>query len=141
MDIEQRNKLAELVFDIKENITDDQYKQLMETIGNTQNYEHAKYVKLTYLDCEYIDNDDDDQDDFTESRLRRLVETKIVQVYGHDEAAPDTICMILALNDSRLRVHELTFFKNRTPEGSDCECFIQLSATRWIHPLKITVIE
>ena len=144
MDTEQRNKLAELVFEIKENITDNQYRQLMETIGNTQNFEHAKYVKLTYLDCEYVidtSNDDDDHDNFTVSRLRRVFETKIVQVYGHDEACPDVFCMIRALKDSRLRVHELTFFKNRMPEGRDCKCFIQLSATRWIHPLKITVVE
>ena len=144
MDIEQRNKLAELVFEIKENITDNQYRQLMETIGGTQNYEHAKYVKLTYLECEYIDtvpSDGDDDHVFAHGRLRRVVETKIVQVYGGDEAAPEVIYMRRALNDCRMHVHELIAFKKRMPEGSDCHCHIQLLDTRWIHPLKITVIE
>lgn len=83
----------------------------------------------------------DDLDDFNHHRLKRLVETKIVEVYGHlDAEPPEEFTLRWSLNDSRLHVLELSFFKHKMPEGCLCCCFIQFNEKRWIHPRKMTVI-
>ena len=113
----------------------------------------AKFVKLTFIKCEYFggylenpeEEEEFDRDGFTQVRLRRVVETKIVEVYGHDDAgSPDEFGMQFgmhrSLNDSRLHVGELTIFKDRMPLGDSAYCYIVLDSARWIHPLEMTVI-
>ena len=147
--------MADIIFDIKDSITDNQFKLLMETLGGREqepDWENVKVVKLTYIYCEYVDVNVylADREDiciarggplrgFIWPRLKRLVKTKIVEVYGND-AEPQESLSTTSLNYSRLHVSQLKRFKRNLPEGCASDCWLQLDQTRWIHPLDLTVI-
>ena len=105
MEIATRNKLAELLFDIKKDIPDGTYIQFMNILGkkeNIPNFNDVQYVKLTYFHHEYLDParflDEDEFDAldcvcFKAHRINRTVRTQILEL--SDDVSPGTIGMSL----------------------------------------------
>jgi len=160
MEIEQRDKLAELIFDIKDTIKDGQYKALMETLGKKEvepDLENMRMVKLQYIDCTHIDAYDyltecetemcirsdehsDEMGEFKQERIHRVVKTQIVEI--HRESDDDWCRLSEALEDSRLHLNQLAIFRKNMPHVSrPGSCFIYINDKRWIHPLKYTVLD
>ena len=162
MEIEQRNKLAAIMFDIKHKIKDGEYKEFMDILGKKEvepNIENIRIVKLHYIDCEYInvdglldeeerdilyDRDGHDIDDiygFKQERLRHSYnKTQIVEIFGNlsfeDDETVDTLFQ--AMKDSRLHVNQLKTFVYQMKHGNST---MRIHAYRWIHPLKYTVMD
>ena len=162
MEIEQRNKLAAIMFDIKHKIKDGEYKEFMDILGKKEvepNIENIRIVKLHYIDCEYInvdglldeeerdilyDRDGHDIDDiygFKQERLRHSYnKTQIVEIFGNlsfeDDETVDTLFQ--AMKDSRLHVNQLKTFVYQMKHGNST---MRIHGYRWIHPLKYTVID
>ena len=106
MEIEQRNKLANVMFDIKHKIKDGEFKQFMDILGKKEpelDLENIRMVKLTYLQCTYKDpteymddgehvtfvdlrcHSDDMEGHLKLNRLKQTMKTKIVEVYGTED--------------------------------------------------------
>ena len=164
MEIEQRNKLAALMFDIKHKIKDGEYIQFMEILGKKEaepNLENIRIVKLHYIDCEYInvdglldeeerdilyDRDGHDIDDiygFKQERLRHNGKTQIVEIYGKLEENETEGCLAKAMRVSRLHVTQLRTFVQELKYGNSNKTLepMRIDPTRWIHPQKYTVMD
>jgi len=163
MEIEQRNELAALMFDIKDKIKDGEYKQFMEILGKKEaepNLENIRLVKLHYMDCEYLNvdglldeeerdtyyNREGDTDDiygFKQERLRHENKTQIVEIYGKLEENETEGCLAKAMNVSRLHVTQLRTFVQELKYGNSNKTLkpMRIDPTRWIHPLKYTVMD
>ena len=101
MEIEQRDKIAAIMFDIKHKIKDGEYKEIMDILGKKEpepNLENIRLVKLHYMDCEYLnvdglldeeeqdilydrEGDTDDIYGFKQERLRHNGKTQIVEIW------------------------------------------------------------
>ena len=168
MEIEKRNKLATLIFDIKDSIKDEQYKQLMETLGKKEaepNLENIRLVKLYFIhyevhergdhlnDCEIDTLDEAECDccrkEFCQERLTSTVKTRILEVYGEGNDSsnrPES-------DISNGRIH--TWFLNHLIKAVnrykniDSENITEVNHYRelwltdksWIQPLKYTVLD
>ena len=102
MEIEQRNKLAAIMFDIKHKIKDGEYKEFMDILGKKeaepdlenirlvkiyfQHYEvHERHLHLTDCEIDTLDGANCDccnEPGFTRERLTCTVKTRILEVYG-----------------------------------------------------------
>ena len=161
MEIEQRNKLAHIMFDIKHKIKDGEYKQFMDILGKKEvepNIENIRIVKLHYIDCEYLNVhnllDEDEQDilydrdgecddiyGFKQERLTHSYnKTQIVEIYGNLSREDDETVHTLfqAMKDSRLHVNQLKTFLWQMKHGNST---MRIHTYRWIHPLKYTVMD
>ena len=167
MEIEQRNKLAAIMFDIKHKIKDGEYKEFMDILGKKEaepNLENIRIVKLHYIDCEYLSpfqvldaqegewllnlghsNDCDDMFEFKQERLRREVKTQIVEIYGKLEEQFGDCSISKAMRNSCLHVTQLKVFISQTdymkPDQHEGSQQMTIHDTRWIHPLKYTVMD
>ena len=163
MEIEQRNKLAAIMFDIKHKIKDGEYKEFMDILGKKEaepNLENIRIVKLHYIDCEYIDvtrlldpeehdilhdtcgRDVDDMFGFKQERLRHNNKTQIVEIYGKLEAndePEDSLCK--AMRESRLHVTQLRTFVHQVIHRHSIDRSMRIHPNRWIHAQKYTVID
>jgi hypothetical protein len=164
MEIEQRNELAAIMFDIKDKIKDGEYKQFMDILGKKEpeiDVENIRLVRLYYIHYEYLhplsilseEEYDTLQDDgiceFKQDRLKRRVKSKIVEVYGK---LNDTgvFCREKDLDNSKIHVYQLRHFIKKVKEMNriedaesiqDVRPYTCLSDTCWIHPLKYTVMD
>jgi hypothetical protein len=160
MEIEQRDKIAAIMFDIKHKIKDGEYKEIMDILGKKEpepNLENIRLVKLHYMDCEYLNvdglldeeerdtyyNREGDTDDiygFKQERLRHKNKTQIVEIYGNLSRDDDETVGTLfeAMKNSRLHVNLLETFVYQMKHGNST---MQLHSYRWIHPLKYTVMD
>ena len=165
MDIEQRNKLANIMFDIKHKIKDGEYKQFMDILGKKEpepDLENIRMVKLTYLQCTYKDpteymdkveldtfvvlhrNSDDMRGNLKFSRLDQTMKTKIVEVYGtedrNEHANP-----YADLAHSRIHIQSLKAYLKDLKTLRDANIlnptpFFLLTESRWIYPLKCDIL-
>lgn len=162
MEIEQRDKIAAIMFDIKHKIKDGEYKEIMDILGKKEpepNLENIRLVKLHYIDCEYInvdglldeeerdilyDRDGHDIDDiygFKQERLQHSYnKTQIVEIYGNLSRDDDETVGTLfeAMKNSRLHVNLLETFVYQMKHGNST---MRIHINRWIHPLKYTVMD
>ena len=157
MDIEQRNKLANIMFDIKHKIKDGEYKQFLDILGKKEpepDLENIRMVKLTYLQCTYKDPteymDDGEHDTFVDlrchkfNRLDQTMKTKIVEVYGtedrNEHANP-----YADLAHSRIHIQSLKAYLKDLKTLRDANIlnptpFFLLTESRWIYPLKCDIL-
>ena len=161
MEIEQRNKIAAIMFDIKHKIKDGEYKEIMDILGKKEpepNLENIRLVKLHYMDCEYLNvdglldeeerdtyyNREGDTDDIYGFKQERLChsynKTQIVEIYGNLSRDDDETVGTLfeAMKNSRLHVNLLETFVYQMKHGNST---MRIHGYRWIHPLKYTVID
>ena len=161
MEIEQRDKIAAIMFDIKHKIKDGEYKEIMDILGKKEpepNLENIRLVKLHYIDCEYInvdglldeeerdilydrEGDTDDIYGFKQERLQHSYnKTQIVEIYGNLSRDDDETVGTLfeAMKNSRLHVNLLETFVYQMKHGNST---MRIHINRWIHPLKYTVMD
>ena len=126
MEVHTRNKLAEIMFDIKKDIPEGKYLEFMNILGKKEtepNIEDITMVKLFYTRCQYIhllnvlDIHEYDHlkfeemaDDFTLDRMNIKTETKIVEVYGNPQYQGCEINLSDDLHHSRIHVRSLQTF-------------------------------
>ena len=163
MDIEQRNKLANIMFDIKHKIKDGEYKQFLDILGKKEpepDLENIRMVKLTYLECtykdptEYMDNEEQDyylrcHSEYMEghlkfNRLKQTMKTKIVEVCGTGDPYeyPNTHA---DLAHSRIHIQSLKAYLKDLKTLRDANIlnptpFFLLTESRWIYPLKCDIL-
>ena len=99
-----RDRLAELMYEVKNKIPDGTFLEFMNILGNKQetDFKDVQFVKLMYFHHEYFDPSDEDSIDsaFDVRRVNRQVLIKILEL--HDEP----------LDNSTL-AHDI--FKSRMP--------------------------
>ena len=165
MDVEQRNKLASIMFDIKHKIKDGEYKQFMDILGKKEpepDLENIRMVKLTYLECtykdptEYMDNVeldafmtirshcDDMEGNLRFNRLKQTMKTKIVEVY-ETEDRNQYANTHADLGDGRITIKSLKNYLEYSKTLRDAnihntEPYMILTESRWIYPLKCDIL-
>jgi len=162
MDVEQRNKLASIMFDIKHKIKDGEYKQFMDILGKKEpepDLENIRMVKLTYLECTYKDPteymDDEEHDTFVDhsdhmeghlkfNRLKHTMKTKIVEVCGIEDGYQYANTHA-DLGDSRIHIKSLKNYLEYSKTLRDANIhntppYMILTKSRWIYPLKCDIL-
>jgi len=165
MEIEQRDKIAAIMFDIKHKIKDGEYKEIMDILGKKEaepNLENIRMVKLTYIECTYKDPtefmDHAEHDTFVEirchsddmegnlkfSRLNQTMKTKIVEVYGTEDRN-EYEDRYADLGHSRIHIKSLQRLMDRVKTMRDANIrnatpYMVLTESMWIYPLKCDIL-
>jgi len=169
MEIEQRNKLAAIMFDIKHKIKDGEYKQFMDILGKKepepdlenirlvkiyfQHYEvHERHLHLTDCEIGTLEENECDccsRDRFTRERLTCTVKTRILEVYGKGNESRNN--QEEDFSNGRIHTWSLNHFikaikRYKNIEDEDITEVNHygkhwLTDTSWIEPLKYTVMD
>ena len=149
-----RNRLAELMFEVKDKVPNGTYLEFMNILGKKEknpDFKDVQFVKLTYFHHEYLDPvrylDEDELDvdfDFKARRINRTVRTQILELC---DVCQGPIGM--SLLKSRMRYKTFETIAKDIHKQNTCDIDNMCGHTNmyilcddeWITPIKYEIIK
>jgi len=155
MDVAARNRLAELMYEVKEKVPDGTFLEFMNILGKKENkpdFKDVQFVKLTYFHHEYLGPhrflDDSEMDEvdcaFKAHRIYRTVRTQILELC---DVCQGPIGM--SLLKSRMRYKTFETIAKDVHKQNKCDIddmcghtnIFYLCDDEWITPIKYEIVQ
>ena len=155
MDVAARNKLAELMYEVKEKVPDGTFLEFMNILGKKENkpdFKDVQFVKLTYFHHEYLDPlrflDDSEMDEvdcaFKAHRINRTLRTQILELTDKYQGT-----MGMDLLQSPMFYKKFDTIADDIHEQNTCDIdnmtghtnMFMLCDDEWITPIKYEIVQ